>query len=332
MDYPLVSIITPLYNIERYLKISLDSLAAQTYPNIEFILVDDGSEDSTGQICDDYAKNDPRFRVIHQTNGGISNARNNGLSIAKGELIGSVDGDDWIEPKLYETLYNNLIAFDADLSACDFAHEYADKTRLHNLPVETPFLYEGQTMFHAGLIPHRFGGYFINKLFRRSIIDQLQKGHELFDETLHVSEDQLFVAEYCLLCKRAVFLQQPLYHYRRHTESATGSVKITPRALTLLDSTEKLQTFYQIHAPEYLHLVNFRYLRYNLNIRYRCLKTNRDPILLERLNKNIKTLYRPVLDSGEVNLKGKIYIILFTHCPRFAMCAKSIYFFLKRSK
>jgi glycosyltransferase involved in cell wall biosynthesis len=332
MDYPLISIITPLYNIEKHLKKSLDSLVAQTYPNIEFILVDDGSEDSTGQICDDYAKNDPRFRVIHQTNGGISNARNNGLAIAKGELIGSVDGDDWVEPNLYESLYNNMVAFDADLSACDFAHEYADKTKLRNPPTETPVLYEGKTMFHAGLIPHRFGVYFINKLFRRSIIDKLKKGHELFDETLHVSEDQLFVAEYCLLSKRAVFLQQPLYHYRRHAESATGSVSINPRALTLLDSTKKLQDFYKIHAPEYLHLVDFRYLRYNLSIRYHCLKTNRDPKLLERLNKNIKALYWPVLDSGKVSFKGKVYIVLFTHCPRFAMSAKSIYFFLKRSK
>lgn len=332
MDYPLISVISPLYNIEIHLKRSLNSLAAQTYPNIEFILIDDGSKDSTSQICDDYARKDSRFRVIHQPNGGISNARNNGLAIAKGQFIGSVDGDDWIEPTLYETLYKNLIDFDADLSACDFAHEYTDKTRLLNPPSETPVLYEGQAMFHAGLIPRRFGGYFINKLFKRSIIDKLQKGHEFFDETLHVSEDQLFVAEYCLLSKRAVFLQQPLYHYRRHAESATGSIKITPRSLTLLDSTEKLQDFYKIHAPEYLHLVNFRYLRYNLNIRYYCLKTSRDPELLERLDKNISTLYQPVLDSREISLKGKTYVVLFTHCPRFAMLIKSIYFFLKRNQ
>ena len=93
-----VSIIVPIYKVEDYIRECIDSILAQTYPDFELILVDDGSPDSCGRICDDYANRDNRIKVVHKVNGGLTSARNAGLEVAKGEWIMHVDGDDWIEP------------------------------------------------------------------------------------------------------------------------------------------------------------------------------------------------------------------------------------------
>ena len=101
----LISIIVPIYNVELYLEKCIESIINQTYKNLEIILVDDGSTDSCGKICDEYAKKDNRIKVIHKINGGLSDARNKGMEIAKGKYIGFVDGDDYVASDMYETLY-----------------------------------------------------------------------------------------------------------------------------------------------------------------------------------------------------------------------------------
>ena len=102
-----VSVVVPIYNVERFLCQAVDSILNQTLKDIEVILVDDGSPDNCGKICEEYAKKDSRVRVIHQKNGGLGNAYNNGIALASGEYIGFVEPDDWIEPEMYEIMYNN---------------------------------------------------------------------------------------------------------------------------------------------------------------------------------------------------------------------------------
>ena len=104
-----ISIIVPVYNVEKYLEKCIDSILNQSYQNLEIILIDDGSTDNSGSICDEYKKKDQRVQVIHQKNQGQSSARNAGLNIAKGSYIGFVDSDDWIEQNMYEKLYKNII-------------------------------------------------------------------------------------------------------------------------------------------------------------------------------------------------------------------------------
>ena len=115
-----ISIIVPIYNIEKYLPRCLDSILAQTYKNLEVILVDDGSVDNSGMIADKYARNDQRINVIHQVNKGVSAARNAGLDLATGDYIGFVDGDDYIEKDMYERLLFNAIKYKADISHCGY--------------------------------------------------------------------------------------------------------------------------------------------------------------------------------------------------------------------
>ncbi len=101
----LISVIVPVYKVEDYLSRCVDSILSQTYRNIEVILVDDGSPDKCGEICDRYAQHDPRVRVIHKENGGLSDARNAGIEIAQGQYISFIDSDDWVHPEFLESLY-----------------------------------------------------------------------------------------------------------------------------------------------------------------------------------------------------------------------------------
>ena len=116
----LISIIIPIYNVEKYLHCCINSVIRQTYKNLEIILIDDGSPDNCGKICDEYAKKDNRIKVIHKENGGLSSARNAGLDIAKGEYISFVDSDDYVAENFIEKLYKLCKENDADIAECDF--------------------------------------------------------------------------------------------------------------------------------------------------------------------------------------------------------------------
>jgi len=118
MQNPLISIIIPIYKVEDYIRCCIDSILSQTYKNLEIILVDDGSPDNCGSVCEEYSLKDKRIKVIYKKNGGLSSARNAGLDIASGEYIGFVDSDDWIENDMYESLYNAIIFHKADISVC----------------------------------------------------------------------------------------------------------------------------------------------------------------------------------------------------------------------
>ena len=118
---PKISIIVPVYNVEQYLAECIESIKDQSLTDIEIILVDDGSPDNSGAICDDYALKDDRIKVIHKKNGGLSSARNAGLEVAIGEYIGFVDSDDWVDGEMYEVLYKNAVENQAEIAACNIA-------------------------------------------------------------------------------------------------------------------------------------------------------------------------------------------------------------------
>ena len=128
MDKPLISIIVPIYKVEKYLERCVQSIVDQTYKNLEIILVDDGSPDNCPAMCDAWAKRDCRIKVIHKENGGLSDARNAGMAIANGELMGFVDSDDWIAPDMYQHLHDLLDADDSDIAACGVEMVWEDGT------------------------------------------------------------------------------------------------------------------------------------------------------------------------------------------------------------
>ena len=127
--YTRISVIVPVYNVERFLPECIESICAQTYRNLEIILVDDGSPDRCGAICDEYAAKDARVRVIHKDNTGQADSRNIAIGMAKAPLIGFVDSDDWIDPDMYETLYRTMVENDADISMCGHYLSYVNHER-----------------------------------------------------------------------------------------------------------------------------------------------------------------------------------------------------------
>ena len=129
---PLISVIVPIYNVEKYLKKCVDSIIAQTYTNIEIILVDDGSPDNCGVICDEYEKKDNRIRVIHKKNGGLSDARNAGLDICRGEYISFIDSDDFVAPYFLEMLYNAITQNNTCISLITHAVNFLDNKKFEN--------------------------------------------------------------------------------------------------------------------------------------------------------------------------------------------------------
>lgn len=213
---PVISVIIPVYKVEQYLPKCIESVCNQTFRNLEIILIDDGSPDNCGKICDEYAARDSRIRVIHKENGGVSTARNAGLKAASGELIGFVDSDDWIEPDAFEFLYNNLIKEDADISLCSAYEHRGEQVNVLHCPVTNAIL-SGQDALKVALQSPTIGFALWNKLFRRHIIS------DVHFPVGHVWEDAFIMMPLIDKANKIAFNLQPKFHYQRRPGSITLS-------------------------------------------------------------------------------------------------------------
>ena len=166
MEKPLISIIIPVYKVEKYLEKCIKSVLDQTYKNLQIILVDDGSPDNCGNICDDYARVDNRIEVIHKANGGLSDARNVGLKAARGEYIGFVDSDDYVSNEMFENLYNTLISNDVDVAICNFYIVIDDKNIIKNADNGVE-IYNKLEILKEILLDKKIQSYAWNKLYKR---------------------------------------------------------------------------------------------------------------------------------------------------------------------
>ena len=212
MTVPLVSIIVPVYNVERYIDKCINSILEQTYPHIELLLIDDGSPDKSGAICDRYAQKDNRVRVFHKQNAGVSAARNTGINQAKGEFITFVDSDDWLEPQCIGECLN--IINKNKLDFLQFSSKRVnDKGDILFLKTgETPILNASQYI-EADQIYIAAGC----SIYRTSIINATNLK---FDEDLKLGEDQLFIYHYISKCQSCMRIKDTFYNYRLNPESA----------------------------------------------------------------------------------------------------------------
>ena len=181
-----ISVIVPIYNVEKYLKYCLDSILVQSYKNLEIILINDGSTDNCGKICDEYQLEDKRIKVIHKTNAGLADARNTGLKIATGDYISFLDSDDYIYPTFYEELYTLLQKNDADIAECDFMRinvenienckEIIDSENKRNTVLETNTnnIESLKLLYGPRLKPYLKKVVVWNKLYKKSILDNIE--------------------------------------------------------------------------------------------------------------------------------------------------------------
>lgn len=236
---PFISIIIPVYNAAPYLRKCLDSIIVQTYTDLEVLLIDDGSTDESGIICDEYAEKDPRFQVLHKENEGVSKARNTALERVCGEWFTFVDADDYLLEDALQT-YHNHISEDIDMVTAYYKKidthgnilKQPERKFAKKITFEEALLDQYEPLAESGL----FNGYIWDKLFRTSVI----KEHKLrFNEQIHVKEDGLFIVEFICKSRRDVFLTtEVVYGYVQNETSVMNGLqkRYNPRYLTDIDA------------------------------------------------------------------------------------------------
>lgn len=216
MEKPLISIIIPVYKVEKYLEKCIKSVLSQTYKNLQIILVDDGSPDNCGNICDDYAKIDNRIEVIHKANGGLSDARNVGLKVARGEYIGFVDSDDYVSNEMFENLYNTLISNDADVSICNFYIVIDNKNIIKNADNGVK-IYNKLEILKEILLDKKIQSYAWNKLYKRELFKDIEypvgKKYEDIGTTFYILEK----------CSKIAVSGSPEYYYITRGDSIVNN-------------------------------------------------------------------------------------------------------------
>ena len=227
MENDLISIIIPVYKVEKYLEKCIESVLKQTYTNLQIILVDDGSPDNCGKICDEYAKKDPRIEVIHKVNGGLSDARNVGIAKAKGKYIGFVDSDDYIKEDMYEILINLIKEYDADVSICNLYDVIDGKEYIRNNENGIQE-YSRLEILKEVLLDENIQSYAWNKLYKKELFDEIKypigKKYEDIGTTFYVFEK----------CNKIVVTSEPEYYYLKRSDSLVNNVTES----TVLDYTD----------------------------------------------------------------------------------------------
>lgn len=265
----LISIIVPVYKVESYIRQCVESIINQSCRNLEIILVDDGSPDNCPEICEEYAKQDERIKVIHQENKGLIEARKSGLRAATGEYVCFVDGDDWIEPEMYSKIADAIDKHSPDCVITEFFYSYPDKEipskycfnrEVYNreeLENEVfPIMLFNGTYYNFGVYPNCW-----TKVFRKEI---LEKHLYSVDSRIRIGEDIAFTYPCLTECNCLSYIDLPLYHYRINQSSMTKSYDSSLKSIYLLpyEALLKCETDNNIglsaQLPYYLlYLINF---------------------------------------------------------------------------
>lgn len=223
----LISVIIPLYNVQDYVGRAIASVCAQTYKNLEIILVDDGSTDLSGSICDEWAAKDSRIRVIHKQNGGVASARNTGLHAAKGEYITFVDSDDYIEAQMYEDMLGALLKNQADLAVCNY--KAVDQNGIRDTSTEDITVFQGREaleVFVAEDERYNIQNAVWNKLYKRELTENLG-----FEDG-RIFEDIIYAAKLIARSKKCVYLNHAYYEYTLDRNASIMNSKKIQNILT----------------------------------------------------------------------------------------------------
>ena len=251
---PLISVIVPIYNVDKYLDKCVESIVNQTYKNLEIILVDDGSPDKSPKMCDEWAKKDNRIVVIHKKNGGVCTARNMGLDKAKGEWITFVDADDYIEPTYAEDMLNKAIETNSKYVCCGYYKIYQNNTESINADGTEKTLDKKEYLISLLNVQTSYG--FVHmKLIQKDVLKGIR-----FNESLVVGEDALFNIELTKNLDKVVIFNKPLYNYRVNLDSAVRRYddnyvnKYTDSMETM---TKYINSNYKNDEPVKLNLSNY---------------------------------------------------------------------------
>lgn len=320
MNVPfMVSVIVPIYKAESYIRKCLDSILSQTFINFELLLIDDGSPDDCGKICDEYAKLDDRVRVFHKENGGVSKARNLGLDYAKGDYVCFIDSDDWVDSDMLETLIGREQKKRTDLLFYGFQYE-ASTRNSNTLELLRQFsgIYEGinSVVEVCYLLEiNELLGWTWNKLFRNGII---QEYHIRFNEEISIQEDHIFTLEYLKYVTCLTVCAYAPYHYRMVQDSLTNKrysyffqkkklLLLFQRRMELINKRGNVDIYRQYVVREFLLTLLYYYRLLNSEIENQ----------LEEL-KDIRSLFRKYALMSQSTKIYILYIVSFlpVYCLR----------------
>ena len=247
---PKVSIIIPVYNVEKYLDKCVTSVLAQTLSDIEIILVDDGPTDRSGEMCDKYL-NDQRVKVIHKKNGGLSDARNKGIEASTADYIGFIDSDDYIELDMFELLYSNIRKYDADVSFCGMYNVYANGPKPAYVTTTGQFVVDAKRAIELVLGGEYASVSAVNKLYKKEC---LGNHRFLYGKT---SEDAHFMVPFLTRIKRGVIDMSPKYYYV-HREGTITTRPFKRSDLSIIEAYTNNKKIVDEMYPELSEIAAFR--------------------------------------------------------------------------
>lgn len=310
----LISIVIPVYNVEKYLDRCLSSVVGQTFDNFEILLIDDGSTDTSLDICLKWSKLDSRVTVLHQNNNGVSNARNIGIEMSKGGYIAFVDADDYVEHTYIQNLFEKRNIADLVVSGYSRVSEYQKPVLLGRegyLKREELFFY----MLCTNIVTVACW----NKFFKKSI---LIEHHIRFQEDIGVGEDMLFVTEYLRYCTSYYYINKTLYYYFKNNESVMNITyanrKIGEKDFSCLESVEKLEKLTKKESRKIKTCAGYRIVRSSIRLLFQMiLGNNNDSLLLKKIKHNCQRNWWFHIKTASGTLLEKVVCIAVCCSPRF---------------
>ncbi len=300
-----ISIIVPVYNVEAYLERCVESILKQTYTNLEILLVNDGSTDKSGELCDKLALRDHRIRVIHKENGGLSDARNRGIDEASSNLIGFIDSDDYIDEDMYETLYRQMVASKADLSMCghyDVYHQIPEKQVAEIKTWELMPEEAIKMVMEAKILSVTA----VNKLYKKALFEQLRF------RIGKIAEDAFIMVDLIHQCSKVVATNEKKYYYV-HRENSITTQKFSLKFLNVIEAYEQNAKMISENYPD---LYDVAIMRLNWAYFYvldRLLVDNdfKDKVLEDRLISYLKKNKKSILmDSRFTRARKMSFLVL----------------------
>ncbi|AGK55737.1 glycosyltransferase family 2 protein [Bacillus sp. 1NLA3E] len=286
---PKISIIVPVFNVERFIHDCVDSILGQTFKDFELILVNDGSIDRSGDICDEYSKKDDRIIVIHKENGGQSSARNRGIDLAKGDYIGFIDSDDWIDKDMYEVLYKKAIETDTDISACNIIEYQKDSTKRLFCNDSTYQIYDRNSAMNEIFLNQRLTYSPCNKIYKKDLFNCLR-----FKEG-YILEDMDFAYKIIHQSNKIFYTGQAMYNYR-YNDKSTLRKTFSKKRLDEYSVRKEMYAFYLENYPAQADEVYAEWFLKGLELY----------INIEKYYRNEKKQYKYLIDVDRRILKSLV--------------------------
>lgn len=318
-DKPLISVIIPVYNAEKYLERCVKSVLGQTYSNLEILLVDDGSPDNCGRMCDEFAAIDSRIRVIHKENGGVASARNAALDAMTGKYVTFVDSDDYAAEDYIQYLYSLISEYNGDVSVCSYISIYENGNEIHNVNSALTQQVYDKTKALSHLLYDTDGTMLWGKLFKSNLFDKVRCPNG------RAFEDVAIVYLIYAKSEKIVFGNQEKYFYAIRDNSITTS-PFSAVHLDHITSTDEMCNYISVHFPLLKRACNRRIMYACVNVlRREVLSANRDKKLEKQLAARVRSVRWDVLTNPQCSKRDKAAVLSLMLGPGFFRFAWKVY-------